>query len=59
MCLILKDGTAKGISEYTSLEDLEGAKFKAENLTYMKQALIGNVQDVRVGGVLKKKFHAY
>lgn len=55
VCLILKDGTAKGLSEFTSLEDLEGAKFKAENLSYMKQALIGNVQDVRVGGVLEER----
>lgn len=52
--LILKDSTVKGLKEYESFEQVS-EKYKADNLMYIEHAFKGNIQDVRVGGLLEKR----
>ncbi|WAW14370.1 hypothetical protein [Peptostreptococcus equinus] len=46
--LILKETTLSGIHEYLSIEDVK-EEYTPTNLQYIKDAFIGNVQDIKVG----------
>ncbi|SFE38138.1 phage tail sheath C-terminal domain-containing protein [Peptostreptococcus sp. D1] len=52
--LILKDSTVKGLKEYVSFDQVT-EKYKSDNLMYIEHAFKGNIQDVRVGGVLEER----
>lgn len=54
--MILKESSLSGIKEYGSFEDVK-EKYTKENLKYIQDAFIGNVQDIRVGNVLEERYY--
>lgn len=52
--LILKDSKIGGLFEYERVEDVKEL-YEDKNLSYIRDAFIGNRQDVRVGGVLEER----
>lgn len=53
--LLLKETSLSGLKEYEDIEAVKPDEYKKENLKYIEQAFIGNVQYERVGTILEER----